>query len=155
MIAVPQSALHLRAMQADDVDAVLRIERNSQPVPWSEGILRDCLKPGYWSQVVETHAGEVAAFAILTSGGGDGHLLNIAVAPGWRRQGIARWLVGAVIDAARLREVTTLFLEVRTGNTGAIALYHDMGFVEVGLRRGYYPLPGGGREDAMVMALPL
>lgn len=135
-----------------DLPAVLAVERASQPVPWTEGMLRDCLQADYCNRVVVDGDGRIAAFAILSSGGGDAHVLNIAVDPAFRRRGIARLLLAELVDAARLREADQLFLEVRAGNEPALTLYRDLGFAEVALRPGYYPLPGGGREDAVIMA---
>lgn len=144
--------ISLRTMTAADVPAVLRIERASQPVPWTEGIIRDCLAADYWNTVAIDRDGCVVAFAILSSGGGDAHVLNIVVDPAHRRQGIAQLLLAALMDAARLREADQLFLEVRAGNTPALTLYRDQGFAEVAVRRDYYPRPGGGCEDAIIMA---
>lgn len=145
----------LRAMTAADVPTVLAIERASQPVPWTEGMIRDCLKTTYWNTVVEDLDGTITAFAILSTGGGDAHVLDIAVAPAFRRRGLARWLMEELMEAARARDCDQLFLEVRAGNEPALGLYRDLGFAEVALRRGYYPLPGGGREDAILMARAL
>lgn len=142
-------------MTAADLPAVIAIERASQPVPWTEGMLRDCLRTDYWNTVAVDTDGTLAAFAILSSGGGDAHVLNIAVDPRFRRRGLARRLLAALMDAARLREADQLFLEVRAGNEPALTLYRDLGFAEVALRRGYYPRPGGGREDAVIMARAL
>lgn len=142
-------------MTADDVPAVLRIERAGQPVPWTEGMLRDCLRADYWNTVAVDGAGAVLGFAILSSGGGDAHVLNIVVDPAARRRGVARRLLDALMDAARERAADQLFLEVRAGNVPAITLYRDLGFAEVAVRRGYYPQPGGGREDAVIMARAL
>jgi ribosomal-protein-alanine N-acetyltransferase len=139
-------------MCAEDLPAVLRVERSGQLVPWTEGMLRDCLKADYWATVATGPGGEVLAFAIMSSGGGDAHVLNIVVDPAARRQGLARLLLAALMDAARARGADQLFLEVRSGNTPAMTLYGDIGFAEVAVRRGYYPLPGGGREDAIIMA---
>lgn len=142
----------LRPMTAADMPAVLRIERAGQLVPWTEGMLRDCLKADYWNTVAVDGEDRVLGFTILSSGGGDAHVLNIVVDPVQRRRGIARGLLEALMEAARAREADQLFLEVRAGNTPALTLYRDIGFAEVAVRRGYYPLPGGGREDAIIMA---
>jgi len=149
------SAIALRRMDVADLPAVLRIERAGQRVPWTEGMLRDCLRADYWNTVATTPAGDIAGFTILSSGGGDAHVLNIVVDPAFRRQGIARLLLDALVDEARVRGADQLFLEVRAGNEPALTLYRDIGFAEVALRRGYYPLPGGGREDAIIMARAL
>ncbi|MFZ5722417.1 MAG: ribosomal protein S18-alanine N-acetyltransferase [Pseudomonadota bacterium] len=142
----------LRAMTAGDLPSVIAIERASQPVPWTEGMLRDCLRADYWNTVAVDHDGTVAGFVVLSSGGGDAHVLNIAVDPRYRRRGIARRLLASLMEAARLREADQLFLEVRAGNEPALTLYRDLGFAEVAVRRAYYPRVGGGREDAIIMA---
>lgn len=139
-------------MTAADMAEVLRIERAGQRVPWTEGMLRDCMRADYWNTVATAGAGEIVGFTIMSSGGGDAHVLNIVVDPAWRRQGVARRLLDALVDAARARGADQLFLEVREGNEPALTLYRDIGFAEVAVRRGYYPLPGGGREDAIIMA---
>ena len=144
--------VRLREMTAADVPDVLRIERAGQRVPWTEGMLRDCLASDYWNTVAVDAGNAVLGFAILSSGGGDAHVLNIVVDPAQRRRGIARQLLEALTEAARLRKADQLFLEVREGNLPALTLYRDIGFAEVAVRRGYYPLPGGGREDAIIMA---
>lgn len=142
----------LREMSGADVQAVMAVERASQVVPWTEGMLRDCLKSGYWNTVAEAGRDGIVAFAILTAGGGDAHVLNIAVHPAHRRRGIARRLLAALMDEARARQSDQLFLEVRASNEPALNLYRDLGFAEVAVRRRYYPLPGGGSEDAIIMA---
>ena len=80
------------------------------------------------------------------------HLLNIAIAPARRRQGLARRLMDELLDFARRHECTTVILEVRKSNRAAIELYHSYGFEAVGLRPRYYV---EDREDALVMSLSL
>lgn len=145
----------LRAMTLADLPAVIAIERASQPVPWTEGMLRDCLRADYWNTVAVAADGAIMAFVILSSGGGDAHVLNIAVDPRYRRRGLARQLLSALMEAARLREADQLFLEVRAGNEPALTLYRDLGFAEVAVRKAYYPRVGGGSEDAIIMARAL
>ncbi len=71
-------------------------------------------------------------------------VLNLAVAPRYRRRGVARALLAAVICSGKW------FLEVRESNTAARRLYASAGFQEIGRRRGYYSNP---REDAVQVAL--
>ena len=59
-----------------------------------------------------------------------------------------------LIDLARWHQAQRIFLEVRPSNHGAILLYHDLGFNEIGRRPNYYPAKGG-REDALVMPMEL
>ena len=79
------------------------------------------------------------------------HLLNVAVQEGRRGRGIGRILVEAVIGEARAAQARTLFLEVRAGNVAARRLYRQLGFRDLGIRRGYY----GPGQDAIVMELRL
>jgi ribosomal-protein-alanine N-acetyltransferase len=78
------------------------------------------------------------------------HILNVAVAPGWRRRGIARWLLGFALAQAARAGAGRALLEVRESNAPARALYANMGFVHLGLRRDYYTEP---LENAVVLAL--
>ncbi|SUI39436.1 ribosomal-protein-alanine N-acetyltransferase [Serratia marcescens] len=71
-----------------------------------------------------------------------------------QRRGFGRLLLNALIEQLESRGVVTLWLEVRASNQAAIALYEDLGFNEVTVRRNYYP-SAHGREDAIVMAMPL
>ena len=83
----------------------------------------------------------VVELAGAVRGGGESELLQVEVEAGYRRRGLARRLLEAALEG-------TVFLEVRAGNAGAIALYGTVGFVEVGRRKGYY---AGPVEDALVM----
>ncbi len=82
------------------------------------------------------------------------HLLNVCVHSDWQRQGLGRKLVRRLLNLAIQHGAETAFLEVRQSNTAARALYRRLGFVEVGVRRDYYPIQGG-REDALVLSLTL
>ena len=76
------------------------------------------------------------------------------VHPQATRRGIGRRLLFTLLAHARDRGVRDAFLEVRRTNRAAIALYHDLGFECVGMRRGYYQAHEG-REDALVYRLEL
>ncbi len=85
----------------------------------------------------------------------EAHLLNITVAPAHQRQGWARCLLDALVLWSRGQRAQCLWLEVRQSNQGARRVYERYGFKQVGLRRAYYPAAPIGREDAVVMSLPL
>jgi len=76
------------------------------------------------------------------------------VSPDYQRQGLGRALLEYIISELENRGIATLWLEVRASNQAAIALYESLGFNEATIRRNYYPAKDG-REDAIVMALPL
>jgi ribosomal-protein-alanine N-acetyltransferase len=77
------------------------------------------------------------------------HILNLAVHPVQRRQGIARALLTAALTQSRDQGAAVVWLEVRPSNTAALALYHSFGFEEIGVRPGYYTDNG---EDALILA---
>ena len=82
----------------------------------------------------------------------EAEILTVGVVPAARRRGIARELIAALLDTARARGARTAYLEVRIDNHPARTLYTSEGFVEVGVRRGYYE---AGRTDAVVMSRDL
>lgn len=143
----------LRPMLADDLDEVVPMEALAHAWPWTPGIFSDSLVSGYNCWVFEENE-RVIAYGIVQIVVGEAHLLNITVDPARQGEGLGRQLLNELIAIARPK-AETMFLEVRPSNTRAVALYNAMGFNEIGLRKNYYPAPGGGREHALMMALVL
>lgn len=159
--------IRIRPFTTSDLPAVLRIERASYSTPWPEasfkGLLGRIDTALFVAEAVESsddggEAGrsatppEVVGYAVSWSVAGQGELGNIAVAPAWRRRGVARELLERVIMTMRGRDVHELYLEVRTSNEIAQRLYQSYGFREVGIRKAYYTNP---TEDAIVMRLDI
>jgi ribosomal-protein-alanine N-acetyltransferase len=144
--------MRLRIMTHADLPAVMDIEIKNYAFPWSEDIFRDCFKAGYRCWVCEAQD-KVLGYSLLSLAVGEAHILNVSVDPAEQKQGIGRKMMENAIDYARGR-AETVFLEVRPSNTHAIALYEDLGFNEIGIRKGYYPTENG-REDAIMLALQL
>lgn len=94
-------------------------------------------------------------FILLRTVADEAEILTLAVRPGARRRGLAARMVREGAVAAAARGATRLFLEVAADNTAALALYARAGFAVAGRRPGYYARPGGGREDALILALNL
>jgi len=138
----------LRPMAPDDLDAVLAIERASFVDPWSEGMLRDELGRADRRWHVADADGVVVGFAGMMLVGSECHLMDIAVRPGWRLQGVARALVWSLATEAVTAGATRMTLEVRPSNAEALALYAGCGFDVVGRRVGYYPETG---EDGLIL----
>jgi len=137
-------------MAVQDLDGVLRIERASFPNPWTrEQFAQELANPvsrAYTISVDRDGAPELAGYIIFWVVHGEAHILDIAVAPGLRRTGVARALLAASLDTMRVNLVFDVFLEVRRSNAAARALYREFGFREIYERAGYY-----GDEDAVVM----
>ncbi|MDO8261853.1 MAG: ribosomal protein S18-alanine N-acetyltransferase [Gallionella sp.] len=143
----------MRAMTQADVDAVLAIEQAVQRFPWTRGNFIDALDSGYVCRI-DDEGGEIRAYAILIPVLEEAELLNIGVAAGQQRKSLGRAMLCAMLDEARERNMRRVFLEVRSSNAAAIALYRSAGFSEIGLRRGYYQ-NANGSEDAITMACEL
>jgi ribosomal-protein-alanine N-acetyltransferase len=140
-------------MAPQDVPAVAALERRAYTFPWSEGIFRDCLRVGYLCRVADLE-GQIAAYGIVAMGAGESHILNLCVDDTLRGRGIGRQMLGLLLDRSRDAGMEDVFLEVRPSNRMALALYQSVGFVQVGVRRGYYQAEQG-REDALVLKLRL
>lgn len=142
-----------RDMQEADLDEVMSLETSGHAYPWTLGIFRDCLRVGYSCQVLEIES-RIEAFAVMSVAAGEAHVFNICVRPESRCRGYGRKFIEKMVEQARDRAATTLFLEVRPSNLAALTLYDKMGFNEVGVRKNYYPAKEG-REDALILALTL
>ncbi len=149
MSAVFEIAHRLRPMTEADLPRIHRIELASYEYPWSPGNFADSLSAGY-SMWVREAEGEIIGYYALMAAAGEAHLLNLTIAPARRRQGFGRGLLEHCLARAGDHRAASLFLEVRTSNAAAIALYHSNGFVDLAVRRGYYPARIG-REDAVIM----
>ena len=154
MSAVIESPpVFMRPMSEADLDDVMSIETRIYEFPWTRQIFHDCLRIGYISHVCELN-NELAGYCIMSTGASEAHILNLCIAQKFRRIGLGQRLLEHMLDVAKHRNVETMFLEVRPSNEGAIALYDNMGFNQIGTRRDYYPAKVG-REDAIILAKSL
>ncbi|MDP6374259.1 MAG: ribosomal protein S18-alanine N-acetyltransferase [Pseudomonadales bacterium] len=140
-------------MTADDLDAVITNETRAYAFPWPRGVFADCIRVGN-----ECHVGllgdEIIGHAVLATGAGESHLLNVCISRDYQGFGYGRELVAYMLTRAVARDARVVFLEVRPSNRVAVQLYESMGFREIGVRKGYYFAPVGN-EDARVLALDL
>ena len=136
----------------DDIAKLAALHAASFADAWSEQAIADLLKmPGAFAYAAAD------GFILARAAGGEAEILTLAVSPGFRRHGLGSALVTAAASHALGLSAQTLFLEVAAGNQGARALYGQFGFVEAGLRKGYYASGGRQPEDALVLRsnLPL
>lgn len=140
--------LSICPMTEADLDQVLAIESVSFPRPWHrEHFLAELGSPHAFPLVALTANGDVAGYICPMQVVDEGHILDVAVHPGFRGQGIGRLLVEKVMEECREREAEFISLEVRVSNAPAIALYEALGFVVTGIRKQYYE----NGEDALLM----
>ena len=138
----------IREMRLDDVPAIAELEKVCFSDPWSENsIAFEVNNPlSYWlvAEIDGRVAGYVGSQSVLDAS----DMMNLAVSPGYRMQGIGQALVKALCEHLKANNVIALLLEVRVSNAPAIALYEKLGFVQVGRRPRYYHNP---REDALIL----
>jgi len=145
----------LRPLMVATLDGVMALEEAVYPFPWTRGNFLDSLASGYTAWTLNRVEGDLVGYCVAMFGADEMHLLNITVAPAWRRRGHARRLFDEIVAVCRQRPADRLWLEVRESNRTAREVYRRLGFVAAGMRRGYYPAPAGTREDAIVMTLDL
>jgi [ribosomal protein S18]-alanine N-acetyltransferase len=142
-------AVHLDPMRRRHLRAVLRIEAQVYPRPWSMGLfMSELALRSTRSYTVARVGGMVVGYSGLMMAGEEGHITNIAVDPAWHRRHIGTRLMMDMALVARRRGVRHLTLEVRVSNQAAQVMYRRFGFVPEGIRRNYYTETN---EDAIVM----
>ena len=138
----------IREIQFNDVAAIAQLEKVCFSDPWSENSIASELNNplSYWlvAEVDGIVAGYVGSQSVLDAA----DIMNLAVAPDYRQQGIGQALIKSLVTHLQQKNVIALLLEVRVSNTPAISLYEKMGFIQVGRRPKYYHNP---REDALIL----
>jgi len=140
----------IREMRQADLDRVLQIEDASFPTPWTRFMFSDELERVGAGRVwlVAEKDGVVIGYAGIAVFGDEAHVMNVAVDAGSRRCGVGRDLLLHLMAEAVALGAARITLEVRTGGREARRMYRNAGFIEEGLRPGYYSDTG---EDAVIM----
>jgi ribosomal-protein-alanine N-acetyltransferase len=142
-----------RPLAEADLDRVAELERRIFPDPWSRGAFEEALGLGATGAfAVDDESGQVVGYGVCRLLADQGEILNLAVSPERRGQGLGSALLSAMLDWLRRCGAVEVFLEVRSSNREAIAVYQRFGFLERGLRKAYYRHP---LEDALSMGLDL
>ncbi|MFK5925786.1 MAG: ribosomal protein S18-alanine N-acetyltransferase [Desulfuromusa sp.] len=136
-----------RLMSDADLDAILAIEQDCYPHPWtSRQFLQELENPAATILVCENET-RIVGYICYWLIAGEMQILNLATSPKFRRQGIAAQLLAEVFKRCAFSELSSAWLEVRSGNLTAKALYQRHGFKLSGTRKAYYR----DGEDALVM----
>ncbi len=162
----------VEAMQMEDVEAVMVIERQSFPLPWSMATYQHEIRDNqhshylvvrplaastrpepFWARWIRL--GRPQHLPVLGYGGfwlvvDEAHISTIATAPAWRGRGLGELLLLSMIEQGLDLGAQIVTLEVRVGNTVAQNLYKKYGFAVVGRRKHYYRDNG---EDAHIMTV--
>ena len=135
-------------MDESHVEAIAELEKMCFRDPWSANSIASELHNPLSDWFVAVDNGTVCGYVGSQSVLDGADMMNIAVHPDYRKQGIGYALIECLITALKEKNVISLCLEVRVSNESAIGLYSKMGFAVVGKRPGYYRNP---REDAYIM----
>ncbi len=135
-------------MTADHVTQVAQLEQLCFSAPWSKNAVAGELTNSLACWLVAVDGKKVCGYVGSQAVLGEADMMNIAVDPSYRRQGIARKLVEHLVSALKESGNYQLTLEVRDSNEPAIGLYLSMGFRQVGRRPKYYTKP---TEDALIL----
>jgi ribosomal-protein-alanine N-acetyltransferase len=146
LLALPEGD-RIVPMQAADLSSVHELESASQQEPWSLQYFVDELNNPVASVDLYWCGSELAGFLCTWLIAGELQIQNLATLPAMRRKGVAARLLAYVLDRSCKVGLNSIWLEVRTSNSSAIALYERFGFVVSGTRSGYYP----DGEDALLM----
>lgn len=138
----------IRAASPADGAALADLERRCFSDPWSEESLAEAVASALGVNLVAEVDGTVVAYLMARVLPPTAEIMNLAVAPPYRRQGLAAALLANGLSALAARGATEVFLEVRASNLPAQALYREAGFRPMGTRARYYEAP---REDALVL----
>ena len=140
--------IQIKPMNESHVAQVAALEKICFSMPWSENSVRSELTNplSLWLVAEEENVvlGYIGSQAVMD----EADVMNVAVAPERRREGVALKLVEALVAALNEKGVHALLLEVRASNEPAKALYERQGFTQVGRRPNYYRNP---KEDALIL----
>jgi ribosomal-protein-alanine N-acetyltransferase len=149
------TSLRFIRMRVDDMAEVQAIENDVYPYPWTRGNFLDSMYSGYECWTLRDEGSALIGYFMLMLAVDESHLLNISVRRDLHGRGIGRMQLDKVVALAKEKGMKSVLLEVRPSNPRALAIYLRYGFVQIGRRKGYYPAAANGREDAIVMRLPL
>jgi len=144
--------LVIREMQPHDVSIVAEIERESFPCPWIDDSFYECLRYPAFSCFVATCDGHIIGYTIGACEGEVMHIVNLATAVEYRRCGYGRALLHHLLGEAKKQGIRSAFLEVRTRNAPARALYASEGFRQIEFLPHHYPTPP---DDGLRLALAI
>jgi ribosomal-protein-alanine N-acetyltransferase len=134
---------------------LVRFEQEAQACHWTEAQFLDSLNAENALLLTHTKERQFAGYLLCQCVLDECELLQISIHPLYKRQGIGLSLIEQLTQQLAASGCKRLLLEVRENNKAAIALYQKTGFCVDGVRKGYYPLESGIKENAVLMSLSL
>ncbi|MDK2788678.1 MAG: [ribosomal protein S18]-alanine N-acetyltransferase [Epulopiscium sp.] len=137
------------SMKEEHIPQIYEIEKSCFTIPWSKDAFEKELKENPLAYyIVAESKGNILGYAGMWKIADEGHITNIAVHPDFQYQGVGTLLMQGIIEEAQRNHFIGLTLEVRESNIKAQNLYKKFGFVNEGIRKGYYQDTG---ENAVIM----
>ena len=130
------------------IEQLEQLEKVCFSMPWTRDFLISQLPDDRHIFIAAADGENILGYVGMMYVIDEGYISNVAVAPEYRRQGIADALILELIDRCKILKLSFVTLEVRAGNSPAISLYEKHGFSPVGRRKNYYDFP---KEDAILM----
>jgi len=145
-----KTAVDIRRLTMNDLNAIEAIERRSYPTPWSRSMFAgELAKPSsICLGAYDADTEELVGYLIISRYVDAWHVMNVAVDPDHRGRGVGTMLLERLFALTADDARRGYTLEVRVSNATAIRLYERLGFRARGIRRGYYT---DNREDALIM----
>ena len=148
----PDDGVEFFRLGKADIRQVLTLEKQCFSCPWNEKQFNLAFDQQIFNIFGLREQRRLLAYLSLYHTGEEMEILNLAVAPERRRQGLGERLLGLVMKIGRNMGIAQVFLEVRESNIAARNLYAKFGFKQLGVRSKYYPDNG---EDALVLGADL
>lgn len=143
------SDIEICPLKLEHIDRILVIDSLCFPMPWSRKSLeKEIENSSLTKYVVAKKSGIVIGYAGMWVILDEGHITNIAVHPEYRGIGVGSLLLEALIEICKIEFIKSMTLEVRKSNIRAQSLYKKYGFLQNGIRKGYYR---DNKEDALIM----
>ena len=133
-------------MTASDCHELAEVDKKCFSVPWSEQSFLEETKNSLATYILAKENGKIVGYCGFWRVLGETQITNIAVLPEYRRQGIAKALIGEMLEICKDDE--RIILEVRKSNSIAISFYEKLGFERAGIRKRFYHDP---EEDGITM----
>lgn len=140
--------IQIRMATLDDIESIAKIEQECFSMPWSYNAIEESMQKDYAYFVVAVFDSEIVGYIGMYKSFDEGDITNVAIKILYRRKGIANRLLNYIFDICKNIGVERILLEVRESNAGAIALYENNGFENIGLRKNFYERPV---ENALIL----
>ena len=144
--------MKIELLSPHDISRLVEIEQQANPYPWQHSAFVSSFADSYFSYKLLDNAGNIVGFYIAQLILEQLELFNICVATDMQGRGYGKTLLQHFLQEGRSRGATDAFLEVRSTNHSAIALYEKCGFSKTGVRKNYY-VQGDNKADAILMAI--